>query len=76
MGHKPMSPTPALLLLAALFSTGCRQVTLNDQAVLRRPALDFQGKGVRALEGTLSGQIETGRSSTVNAAAGSCSACQ
>lgn len=65
-----------LLASALLLTVGCRSVGIYDAGNLQRPALNFKATGARALDGTLIGQIETGRSSGVGVAAGGCSACK
>lgn len=62
---------PFLSLFAA-----CQPVGITDQGTLGRPALDFAATGARSMECSLSGQLETGRSSASNVSAGGCSSCR
>jgi len=62
-----------LPLLAAV--TACQPVGIADQARLSRPIFEFAGSGTRSYETSLSSQLETGRASSSNAAAGGCSSC-
>jgi len=57
-------------ILAAL--TACQPVGIADQAKLSRPIFEFTGTGPRSMECGLTSQLETGRASTSNAAAGGC----
>jgi len=63
-----------LSLLASL--SACQPIRVVDQANLSRPAFDFSATGVRSMECSLSGQLETGRSSSSNVSAGGCSSCR
>ncbi len=63
------------LPLLSLF-TACQPVGITDQGTLGRPALDFAATGPRSMECSLSGQLETGRSTASNVSAGGCSSCR
>ena len=67
--------TLALLSLLAVLPA-CRPVGLADQAGLSRPVFQFTASGPRALEGSLSTQLETGRGTSSNVSAGGCSSCR
>lgn len=64
-----------LLLFVPLFAA-CQPVGITDQARLSQPAFDFAATGPRSIECSLSGQLETGRSSASNVSAGGCSSCR
>lgn len=67
----------SLIILALLASlSACQPLRLADQANLSRPVFDFSATGVRSVECSLSGQLETGRSSSSNVSAGGCSSCR
>lgn len=67
--------TLALFPILALLSS-CQPVGITDQGTLGRPALDFAATGPRSMECSLSGQLETGRSTASNVSAGGCSSCR
>jgi hypothetical protein len=62
---------PACCLVAA-----CQPVGIADQATLSQSIFEFEGSGPRSYEVGLTGQLETGRASSSNVAAGGCSSCQ
>lgn len=64
-----------ILPLAGLIAA-CQPVGIADQGNLSRPIFEFNATGPRALECSLTGQLETGRSSSSNVAAGGCASCQ
>lgn len=68
---KILALCPILVLL-----TACQSVGITDQGTLGRPALDFAATGPRSMECSLSGQLETGRSTASNVSAGGCSSCR
>ena len=68
---KALLALPLLSLFAA-----CQPVGITDQGTLGRPALDFAATGPRSMECSLSGQLETGRSTASNVSAGGCSSCR
>jgi hypothetical protein len=63
-----------LLLLISGF-VSCRSLSVSDQATLSRPVFQFQATGPKVYECGLTGQLEPGRSSTNNVAAGGCAFC-
>lgn len=67
--------TSIALLLIPLFCA-CEPVGFSDQARLSRPVMNFTATGPRSFEGSLSGQLETGRASASNVSAGGCSSCR
>ena len=67
--------TLALFPLLALLNS-CQPVGITDRGTLGRPALDFAATGPRSMECSLSGQLETGRSTASNVSAGGCSSCR
>ncbi len=62
---------PVFALLAA-----CQPVGIADQGRLSRPVFDFTGTGAASYEVGLTNQIEPGRASSSNVAAGGCASCQ
>lgn len=64
-----------LLAVAAVFAS-CRPVAIADQATLSRPIFEFGGNGPQSYECSLTNQLETGRASSSNVAAGGCASCR
>jgi hypothetical protein len=66
------------ILLLPLFGVmcACRPVGITDQATLSRPIFEFTGGGTRSFECGLTNQLETGRASSSNVAAGGCASCR
>ena len=58
------------------FMAACQPVGIADQGALSRPIFEFNATGPRAMECGLTSQLETGRSTSSNVAAGGCSSCQ
>ena len=58
------------------FMAACQPVGIAHQGTFSRPIFEFNASGPRALECALVGQLETGRSTSSNVAAGGCSSCQ
>ena len=62
-------------LCIALASSSCESVSLADQGTLSKTAMSFDTTGARATEGTLTSQVERGRSLNNAGVSGGCSAC-
>lgn len=62
---------PILVVLSA-----CQPVGIFHQKTLRRSIFQFDGTGAYAYECGLTGQLETGRSSSSRVAAGGCASCR
>ena len=65
-----------LLVPGTLALSSCRTISLADQRLLGRPAMQFREKGALLADCSLSGQIERGRSISNNAAGGGCASCR
>ena len=62
---------PILVVLSA-----CQRVGISHQKTLRRSIFQFDGIGAYAYECGLTGQLETGRSSSSRVTAGGCASCR
>ncbi len=57
-------------------AAACQPVGIADQGRLTRSVFDFNGTGTATYDVGLVNQIEPGRASSSNFAAGGCSSCQ
>jgi len=66
------------MFLLPLFAAmaACQPVGIADQAKLSRPIFEFTASGPRSMECGLTSQLETGRASSSNVAAGGCASCR
>lgn len=79
--YKPLSGTPIRMKWMTLLPVfglicACQPVGITDQATLSRPIFDFDGSGTRSFDCGLTNQLETGRASSSNVAAGGCASCR
>lgn len=66
-----------IFLLPLMGALGaCRTVNITDQAELSRPVFQFDESGARSFDCSLGTQLETGRASSSNVAAGGCASCR
>lgn len=63
-----------ITILGAL--AACKPVGFADQAKLSQPIFEFDGSGPRSYDCGLTSQLETGRASASNVAAGGCASCR
>ena len=64
------------LVLLVTLSAACQPVGIAQQGHLSRPVFNFSGSGPTAYEVGLTNQLEPGRASSSNVAAGGCASCQ
>ena len=72
---KPYLVLFLFVLSSTFWFVSCETLPLNQQQYISQPFMSFDGTGASKFECGLTGQIETGRTSSGGAAGGSCSSC-